>query len=71
MPSFSVSSYVSNTQDITLLNAATVYLEVIIHEGGSDAVAGVQDLSVILKTLKTSGNIPPSGSCCGKSSAVR
>ena len=39
MPSFSVSSYVSNTQDITLLNAATVYLEVIIHEGGSDAVA--------------------------------
>ena len=39
MPSFSVSSYVSNTEDITLINAATVYLEVIVYEGGSGAVA--------------------------------
>lgn len=39
MPSFSVSSYVSNTEDLTLLNSATVTLEVIVHDGGSGAVA--------------------------------
>ncbi len=46
MPSFSVGSYVSNTQDITLLNAATVSLEVILHEGGSNAVVWQSGLVV-------------------------
>lgn len=38
MPSFQIRSYASNAEDVTLLNAATVQLELIVYNGTSGAV---------------------------------
>lgn len=39
MPSFQIRSYASNTEDVTLLNDATVQLELVVYHGASGAVA--------------------------------